>query len=118
MALRDGAVVRRFRHFTPPRPSAADRRGEEERAEELQATLEQVVAEHLVADVPVGVLLSGGVDSSLVTALAARGGEVTTVSMGFAESSHDERPQADAWRATSARAISRSPSAPRRWRPR
>lgn len=95
VALRDGVVVRRFRHFTPPQPSAADRRGEEERADELQATLEQVVAEHMVADVPVGVLLSGGVDSSLVTALAARRGEVTTVSMGFAESTHDERPWAE-----------------------
>jgi asparagine synthase (glutamine-hydrolysing) len=95
VALRDGAVVRRFRHFTPPRPDPDDHRGEPERAEELQATLAEVVAEHLVADVPVGVLLSGGVDSSLVAALAARRGEVTTVSMGFAESSHDERPWAD-----------------------
>lgn len=94
VALRDGAVVRRFRHFTPPLPDL-DERTEADRAEELQATLEQVVAEHLVADVPVGVLLSGGVDSSLVAALAARRGPVTTVSMGFSESTHDERPWAE-----------------------
>ena len=93
--LRDGEIVGRHRHFTPPRPEPADARTEPERTEELHIALEQVVAEHLVADVPVGVLLSGGLDSSLVAALARRGRELTTVSMGFAQSSHDERPWGD-----------------------
>jgi asparagine synthase (glutamine-hydrolysing) len=39
-------------------------------AEEMRAVLERAVASHLVADVPVGVLLSGGIDSGVVAALA------------------------------------------------
>lgn len=43
-----------------------------ELAEELRGLLVSAVGEQLVADVPVGILLSGGVDSSLLAALAAR----------------------------------------------
>jgi asparagine synthase (glutamine-hydrolysing) len=62
--------------------------------EKLYATLEEVTAQHLIADVPVGLLLSGGLDSSLISALAARKTTVRTFSMGFAESNLDERAHA------------------------
>ncbi len=55
----------------------------------------QAVKRHLVADVPVGVLLSGGVDSSyLAHTVNEVAGQVTTFTIGFRETSFDERPYA------------------------
>lgn len=58
----------------------------------LLDTLRQAVARRLVADVPVGVLLSGGVDSSLITGLIAEAGhdDLQTFSIGF-ETVGDEK---------------------------
>lgn len=60
----------------------------------LEETLSLAVSERLVADVGVGVFLSGGVDSSIVAALAARtvSRGLRTFTIGFGEKSHDERP--------------------------
>ncbi len=69
---------------------------EEEYAEELRAILERAVRARLAADVPVGVFLSGGIDSSLVAAYAARAERhVRCFSIGFEEKSFDESPYAD-----------------------
>ncbi|HEU5459279.1 MAG TPA: asparagine synthase C-terminal domain-containing protein, partial [Pyrinomonadaceae bacterium] len=65
---------------------------ENEAAEYLRELMADAVSMRLVSDVPLGVLLSGGVDSSTVAALAVRASSeaVKTFSISFAEASFDE----------------------------
>jgi asparagine synthase (glutamine-hydrolysing) len=60
--------------------------------------LEQAVSSHLMSDVPLGVFLSGGVDSSAVAALMTkiRRAPVETFSVGYAEDAYSELPYARA----------------------
>src|SRR5215207_2465795 len=93
LAWQEGdAVENRFARPAPVPAEQARRGPEGELAEELRSALRDSVAAHLVADVPVGVLLSGGVDSAGLTALAAtaRSEPVRTFSIGFEESSFNE----------------------------
>ena len=87
----DGRVsLERFARPGPlPVRSKAD---EAELIEECRARLADSVRAHLIADVPVGVLLSGGVDSGALTALAAQESSepVRTFSIGFEEQSFNE----------------------------
>ena len=64
-------------------------------AEEVREILVRAADETAVADVPLGTFLSGGVDSSAVTAALSRSGhEVLSFTIGFAEEAYDERPWA------------------------
>src|SRR4051794_36907611 len=93
LRTQDGAV--RVQRWARPAPVAAEEvRTErfETLAAELRNRLRDSVRAHLVADVPVGVLLSGGVDSSTLAALAAleSAHALRTFSIGFRERSFDE----------------------------
>jgi asparagine synthase (glutamine-hydrolysing) len=71
-----------------------------EALESVRQTVLSAVSKRMVADVPLGALLSGGVDSSVVVALmcqaAGKSGGVKTFTAGFAEQAFDERPFAAA----------------------
>jgi asparagine synthase (glutamine-hydrolysing) len=91
----EGTAALRTERFARPAPVPATevREGDvAELEEELRARLRDSVRAHLVSDVPVGVLLSGGIDSALLTALAAQESSeaVRTFSIGFEERSFDE----------------------------
>lgn len=72
---------------------------EAEAVEALRATFGTAVRRQMMADVPLGVFLSGGVDSSAVAVCmrdGADGRRVSSFSMGFADGSYDERAYARA----------------------
>lgn len=76
-----------WRYWQPPQFSLSGggaQLNDDELLNELEVLLEAAVRRQMVADVPVGVLLSGGVDSSLITAMALRAtSKVKTFTVGF-----------------------------------
>jgi asparagine synthase (glutamine-hydrolysing) len=72
-------------------PGPAPARSDAELADMLWSGLAAAVKAQLVADVPVGIFLSGGIDSSCVAALAAAaGGHMKAFSIGFENATFDE----------------------------
>ena len=69
----------------------------EDAADELDRLLNEAVNEQLMADVPLGAFLSGGIDSSLICAVAQRhlnGRKLKTFTIGFESAQEDESPHA------------------------
>ena len=87
-----GKVVGPVRYWDIPRGPAEEGTSREEWRERLRSALAEAVRSQLVADVPLGVLLSGGLDSSAVTALAAAASSqpLRTFTVRFTEAGWDE----------------------------
>lgn len=67
---------------------------EDEITDQLDHILSQTVADHMLSDVPIGCFLSGGIDSSLITAMAAKRSKepISTFSIGVREEDFNELP--------------------------
>ena len=105
LRVRSGTASPPVRWWTPPNPTPLSRPlhdALDARADALYDVLRTATDQHLRADVPVGLLLSGGLDSSVLAALAqqcleARGaGPLRTITMGFEPYAKDERAHARA----------------------
>src|SRR5690606_28081948 len=96
--LYDGERLTIERYFTPQLPARRSERQPPSREEiaktlaRLEEKLIETIELHLVSDVPVGVFLSGGIDSSLVLAMAAKRSRdrLKTFSIGFPGDRQDE----------------------------
>ncbi len=82
---------RRWSYYRPRPPQPEKGLRQPELCRELESALGNSVRKMLMADVPLGAFLSGGLDSSLIVALMAReGGRPRTFSISFEEGSFDE----------------------------
>lgn len=91
----DGDRCRQWYQPSEEIPGAAP--SEEDTADQLRMLIRQSVADRLVADVPVGAFLSGGIDSAIVAAcMVAHGHDTHTFTVGFAGATpyYEERPAA------------------------
>jgi asparagine synthase (glutamine-hydrolysing) len=93
----DGGDIRQKAYWTLPQAGATDFEGSETDAvDELDRVLGDAVSCRLISDVPLGALLSGGIDSSIVAALMQKASPrpVRTFSIGFNEPGYNEAPWA------------------------
>jgi asparagine synthase (glutamine-hydrolysing) len=89
----DQVTLRRYWKFSLQPDASLLERGEEDLADELDGLLTQAVKRRLISDVPIGLFLSGGIDSSAVLTAATRlmdPAQVRTFTVGFNEASFDE----------------------------
>lgn len=92
MLLVEDGKPKTIRYWDMPIPDEEDRRSEAELCENIYETMALSVRRRMVSDVPLGVFLSGGIDSSIVTGLMARqsSSPIKTFSITFKEESYDE----------------------------
>ncbi|HIW01020.1 MAG TPA: asparagine synthase (glutamine-hydrolyzing) [Candidatus Desulfovibrio intestinipullorum] len=86
-----GGELSLWSYWDIPQPSSLVM-DEQEACEELRRLMRRAVRRRMIADVPLGVFLSGGIDSSIVTGLMAEASStpIKSFSIGFHEASYDE----------------------------
>jgi len=96
LEIDDHGKVRIERHWDLPAGFDEENIRDAEYVSTYRSLLESAVSSHLMSDVPLGVFLSGGLDSSAVAALATRirGAPVETFSVGYSEYAYSELAQA------------------------
>jgi asparagine synthase (glutamine-hydrolysing) len=99
----DASGSRQHRYWTPQRTPAIH--SLDDAAECFTELFSTVVTDQLVSDVPVAVLQSGGIDSSLVSLTLPRTADVRLYTVRFPERSHDEAPLAQGLAAAAGRPI-------------
>ena len=87
----ESGKVKTWAYWSPP-DRVVDGRSDGEWIEELRETLGRAVRSQMMADVPLGAFLSGGIDSSTVVAKMAEASDrpIKTFSIAFPEASYDE----------------------------
>jgi asparagine synthase (glutamine-hydrolysing) len=93
MMLVDGEGVRTQKYWDVDFSNPDSSYGLERASKELLENLQEAVRFRLRSDVPLGAFLSGGIDSSLIVSLMAKGAtkDVLTHTIGFEEQAYDER---------------------------
>lgn len=96
LELSESGDVKISRYWDIPIHAEPEPRPQSHYVENYRELLEHAVCSHLMSDVPLGVFLSGGLDSSAVAALTTkiRGGPVETFSVGYTEAVYSELPYA------------------------
>jgi asparagine synthase (glutamine-hydrolysing) len=95
LVVRDRRIVQRERYWRPEMLPKV-RISRQEAVDQVDQLIHDAVRLRLRSDVPVGSFLSGGIDSGIITAIAAQQSTrpLTTITIGFADGSFDERPLA------------------------
>jgi asparagine synthase (glutamine-hydrolysing) len=83
-------------YWDPPQQTSSGTQGHSYYVDGYRELLKHVVQSHLMSDVPLGVFLSGGIDSSAIAALMSNlgRGPIETFSVGYSERAHSELPYA------------------------
>ncbi|MFA5339664.1 MAG: asparagine synthase (glutamine-hydrolyzing) [Candidatus Omnitrophota bacterium] len=90
LVYKEGKIEER-RYWDAGSSALARPGGKQQKEDEVDSAIDESVKAHLIGDVPIGIFLSGGIDSSIVLRHFSRHQDnIPAFSVGFSEPSHDE----------------------------